>query len=839
MVDFRKLSRPTTGDPIWDPIEIFQTLPKPEHVNDLWETQAAALRAWYKRRNEGDLAIKLNTGSGKTLVGLLIGESIRREFREPFLYLAPTRQLVSQVVEKATAFGISAEAYQSGQGLPASFLNAEAILVGSYHMLFNGRTVFKLLGRDEPVPIGGIVLDDAHTSAAILREIFSIVVRRSKHEELYHDLAGRFRLAFEKVHAAGRFDDMLAGREEGVMEVPHRSWLDAEAAVRERIQSLDGDSFRFSFPLVRDYFRESHALVSTDAFTITPMLPTVHIVPSFAKCSRRVFMSATLSDDGVLVRTFGASAESISRPITTRSVAGMGERMILAPTLSGLSPNAALAAARSLADAVRERGKGAVVVVPSERHAESWADVGEVCTGDAVSTAVDRLQEGDVRARPLPVLVNRYDGIDLPHDSCRLLILDGKPRGASRYDLYRASVLQGLSSINIALAQRVEQGMGRGTRGAGDFCVVLLLGTDLVGWLGERGVQQILTPGTRAQVTLGREIASHVTSSEGLLATAWQCLDRDGGWQRIHAQRIAEAGEVQADTRRLVEAGRVERRAFEMLLYAEFKKAYDFLLEQAQDTGWDDLFRGWLFQLASRAAWLANDGARGEQLEVKAHTMNRALTKPQGDVQYQPLAKGTPQATKVVDILEGYAIHSAVIDAIDTALADLHPKASANRFERAIEALGRFLGFGSDRPENNTRSGPDNLWLGDGNLGFVIECKHQKTSPINKDEHGQLRVSEQWFQGNYPDWMCLPVVVHADGHATERSGAVGSNARVLTFEALGRLKSALKAVYWELASRDVPRATLAAKAEVQLRDHRLESDLIADEYLIPFRPSDR
>ena len=77
MVDFRKLRRPPNGDSAWEPIEIFQTLPKPEHVNDLWDTQAAALRKWHKRRHDRDLAIKLNTGSGKTLVGLLIGESVR------------------------------------------------------------------------------------------------------------------------------------------------------------------------------------------------------------------------------------------------------------------------------------------------------------------------------------------------------------------------------------------------------------------------------------------------------------------------------------------------------------------------------------------------------------------------------------------------------------------------------------------------------------------------------------------------------------------------------------------------------------------------------------------
>jgi len=838
MVDFRRLRRPPTGDPIMDPIGIFQALPKPEHVNDLWDTQAAALREWHQRRQERDLVIKLNTGSGKTLVGLLIGESVRRELQQPFLYLAPTRQLVTQVVEKATEFGIPAEAYRSGPGLPASFRNAEAILVGSYHMVFNGLTVFGLLGRSEPVAVGGIVLDDAHTSAAALRDMFSIIVRRSKHEELYRDLVGRFRSTFERVHAVGRLDDMLAGRNEGVMEVPHWSWLDAAAAVRMRIQSEDDDAFRFSFPLVRDHFEVSHALISSDAFTVTPLLPPVHVVPSFANCPRRVFMSATLSDDGLLVRTFGARVESVSKPIATRSVAGLGERMILAPTLSGLSRNSAVQAARRLADAVRARGKGAVVVVPSRVHADSWADVGEVCVGDDVATAVDRLQQPNLRAKTLPVLVNRYDGIDLPHDSCRLLILDGKPLGSNQYDLYRASVLPTLNSTSIALAQRVEQGMGRGTRGAGDYCVVLLLGADLVAWLGENGTQRTLTPGTRAQVILGREIASHVTSSEEVVDTAWQCLERDGDWQQTHAQRIAEAGEAQADTRRLVAAGRVERRAFEKLLHQQFSEACDFLTKEAQDKEWDNPFRGWLLQLASRAAWLSNDSDRAHSLQDEAYSMNRALTKPRGDIRYQPLASGTPQAAKVIDMLEAFALRSAVLPAIDTALADLHAKASANRFEQAIDNLGRFLGLGSERPESSTGYGPDNLWLGDRDLGFVIECKHSKTSPVNKGDHGQLRVSEQWFQQYYPDWQRVAIIVHCDGRATARSGAVESDARVLTFDGLGRIRSALKEVYRELAFLTTSRAHQEELATLQLRQHGLDSHRLASEHLAPFQVAD-
>jgi len=833
MVDFQKLRRTPARDPTRDPIEIFQTLPKPEHINDLWDTQAAALREWYRRRSQRDLVIKLNTGSGKTLVGLLIGESIRRELQQPFLYLAPTRQLATQVVQKATESGIPAESYQ-GRGLPTSFRNAEAILVGSYQMLFNGLTVFGLRGRREPVAVGGIVLDDAHTSAATLRDIFSIIVRRSEHEELYRDLVSRFRPTFERVHAIGTLDDMLAGRDEGVMEVPHWAWLDAAPTVRTRIQSEGDQPFRFSLPLVRNHFEVSHALISRDAFTITPLLPPVDLVPSFANCERRVFMSATLSDDGLLVRTFGASVESISEPITTRSVAGLGERMILAPTLSGLSRESAVAAARGLARHVREQKKGAVVLVPSRKHAEAWEDVGDVCVGDAVEAAVDRLQHRTLRAETLPVLVNRYDGIDLPHDSCRVLILDGRPLGSNQYDLYRAAVLPSLSSTSIAQAQKVEQGMGRGTRGAGDYCVVLLLGKDLVAWLGQNGTQQTLTPGTRAQVKLGHEIADHVSSPRELVEAARQCLERDGEWQRTHAQRIAEAGEVQG-TGQLVAAGRVERRAFEKMLHQQFAEACDLLTTQAQDAAWDAEFRGWLLQLASRAAYLANDGSRGDSLQQQAYSLNRNLTKPRADIRYQPLPNGTPQAANVVEIVEGYAaMRSAVLDEIDTALADLHAEATANRFEQAIQELGRFLGLASQRPEKRTGSGPDNLWLDDTEFGFVIECKHMKTTPVNKLDHGQLSLSEKWFQQHYPDWQRVAIIVHRDGLATAQSGAVDSDTQALTLDALGRIKSALKVVYRDLAFLTTPRADQEARAAALLRRHSLDSRF-AGEYLAPFR----
>lgn len=54
-------------------------------------------------QTKSDVALKLPTGSGKTLVGLLLAEWRRRKFGERVVYLCPTNQLVNQVAEEARA----------------------------------------------------------------------------------------------------------------------------------------------------------------------------------------------------------------------------------------------------------------------------------------------------------------------------------------------------------------------------------------------------------------------------------------------------------------------------------------------------------------------------------------------------------------------------------------------------------------------------------------------------------------------------------------------------------------------------------------------------------------
>ena len=831
MIDFSKLPKKQGGDSELDPLSIFRSLPKPPGVNDLWDSQAEALRAWQARRDERDLVVKLNTGAGKTLVGLLIGEALRRETSSPVLYMCPTRQLADQALHEAHNFGLPAVNVPN-TGLPADFLNGQAMLVSTYHLLFNGRSRFGLAGKGETVPLGGILADDAHASASILRDIFAIRVEKASMPDLFGDLVLRFRPAFERVHLGGTLGELLAGRDEGVLEVPYWAWLEGEREVRDVIQQEAADEFRFSLPLIRDHFPFCHAFVSSDAFTVTPLQPLVHILPSFLDCPRRVFMSATLADDGVLVRTFGADASSVARPITTKSVAGLGERMILAPSLSGLSQEQARDAATDLARDIADTGRGVVLLVPSVRRGKEWEDVGEVCVGDRVAEVVDDLNDPGVVTEP-KVLVNRYDGIDLPQDACRFLVVDGKPAGATDYDLYRAARLEGHSSMTVSLAQRIEQGLGRGTRGGGDYCVVLLLGHDLVEWLGRHDTQRVLTPGTRAQVELGREIAGQLTSAADLAEVVHQCLDRDPEWKSLHASRLAESGEPDFDNAALVAAGRIERRALELLLHEQPKQACEELRQAAESQEFDRKFSGWLLQLAARAAEHAGDHATAEELQARAYGAHRSLMKPARQLIYEPISLDQGQAAAVVGQIEQYTLRSAVLERLDQVAADLHPSASANRFEEAIRALGELLGFASERPEKAAGQGPDNLWLTSVDRGWVIECKHQKERPFGKQDHGQLLVATNWFRQHYPDYTYVSVAVHPDGKATTKSGALGSATKVLTLAAIGELITRTKVLYKELAFSPGSKAALIEAALVQLEAHALAPRAV-EEMLRPF-----
>ena len=88
MLDFSKLKKENNFDKIIKPEEIFMSLPnKADKYQYPRNVQAEIWSKWFESRDEKDTIIKMNTGSGKTIVGLLILESSRRENKKPHKHI--------------------------------------------------------------------------------------------------------------------------------------------------------------------------------------------------------------------------------------------------------------------------------------------------------------------------------------------------------------------------------------------------------------------------------------------------------------------------------------------------------------------------------------------------------------------------------------------------------------------------------------------------------------------------------------------------------------------------------------------------------------------------------
>lgn len=837
MADFKKLSAARPQEAPTDPFRIFQRLPKPPHINDLWESQSEALKLWGKRRTERDLVIKLNTGGGKTLVGLLIGQALLNELHKPVIYLCPTRQLVQQTLEKAQEVSMPVVIYETGPGdLPTPFLNSQSILIATYSAVFHGRSKFGIQGGgSEPVNVGAVICDDAHVALSVIRDAFTITVPRHSHEDLYKELCTGFRTNFSQAGRVGSFDDIVEREDQGVVEVPYNAWAARAPAIRELLARTYSDQFKYQLPLLRNHFESCHALITNREFSITALLPLVNQLPTFDECPRRVYMSATIADDSSIIRTFDASETSIREPIVPDTLAGVGERMILAPSLMRFNSVSDRTLAHKMVRAASKEAN-VVILVPSEAAAEPWKSVATFVIGDAIDKAIATLQSG--RPRGPFVFANRYDGIDLLGDTCRLLVLDGLPKAASAYDNFRSEVLRASSSLNLSLAQKVEQGLGRATRGAGDYCVVLLLGADLTAWITRHDSLELMTPSTRAQVNMGHDVSKDIDSETDLIATMNQCLKRDADWTRYHAETLADRGEVPKADETAIAAAVAERKYLRAFSQRLFTEAAGIAQEYAAAHNDDRRLRGWFLQLAARAAYYAQDLPISEELQREAFRANAMLWLPaaSGDL-YVPTRQVGSQAEAIMTQIARFALPNGHLQDFEDVISCLTPSASSNQLEQSLKRLGEFLGFYAERPEQDYKVGPDVLWVPNELVGFVIESKGNKKTggTLGKAEHGQLLVSEKWFLKHYPDRRSISVILHPNKKATEPAMAQATLA--LTFESLAKLTSSLRVVLQEVCLSHASTQKRIVMCDKLLRQHSLTMPDLEICYFQPFEVS--
>lgn len=786
-MDFDRLLKESAQAAPVEPRELYASLPnKADGYGYLRDVQGQVLSEWHARRDERDLIIKVNTGAGKTIDGLVILQSYLNAGKGPALYVAPNKYLADQVCDEAVRIGIPTV---DDPDL-AKYRTGEAICVVNVHKLFNGKSVFR---GDRPTmapaPIGVVVIDDAHAALSTARASLSIDIPYA--DPVFGELLDVFRADLE-AHSPNDLLDVVDQSFGAILRVPFWSWrsrLEGARAVLHKARKTS-DALTFAWPAVKDVLPYCRAVFTGQQVTITPLCSPVAQITNFHTAKHRVYLTATLADDSVLVTDFGADPASVAVPITPTSAGDIGERMILAPMELNSTISAAIARG-AIAGLVAKHN--VVVIVPSKRAAAEWSDYtpeGHIVYAEDVGTMVERLRSGYVG---LVVLVNKYDGIDLPGNACRVLVLDGLPESFSGEERLETQLTSRTSGFDDRQVQRIEQGMGRGVRSNEDHCVVFLLGARLTQLVNDQETFAMFSPATRAQLSQSRQIAGDLADQplSAIMAVAHQALNRDEGW--IKYARSALAGIVPT-TGKVSPAASSRRQAFDLAVAGDIGGAVKSLSDAVNATP-DVRQQGWLLEQQAVYVDLV-DPARAQQVLTSARAKNTDVLRPLSGGVYQKLPASAGQAAAASDhLVRLYGNDPTRLRVAFEALID-NLQFDPNRvpeFEQALVDLAQHIGLAAQRPEHELGEGPDGLWALGGLKYWVIEAKSGAISKfISKSNINQLAGSMNWFSQHYDASVtAVPIMLHPSDTLSKDASPV-DGARLITEAKMALVFKALR-----------------------------------------------
>jgi len=801
VVDFtKKLARTAEKKPI-NPVEIYESLDRASDKGPLRPVQIAVLNEWHEnRRAEKNVILKLHTGQGKTLIGLLILQAKLNEGNGPALYLCPNNFLIAQTCEQAAQFGVSVVTI-AGE-LPDAFANSKSILIASVQTLFNGLTKFGLGAKSQDV--GSLVMDDAHACIDAIKEQVSIKIPRDI--GAFGEIISLFNSAL-KEQGVGTYADLVRHEYDAILPVPYWEWIDKAADVAAILSRYSGEApIKFAWPLLKDILQDCQCVVSGTSLEISPHLPPLHRFGSFFKPTHRVFMSATVTDDSFLVKGLRLPADVIRKPLVYDKEKWSGEKMILIPSLIDDSLDRG-AIVEIFAKPRTAATFGLVALCPSFKGTHDWQQYGaDVANTSNIEEKIGKLKDGDF-SHTL-VVVNRYDGIDLPDRACRILVMDSRPYSESVLDRLMERCLGNSEAISVKTARKIEQGLGRSVRGEKDYCAIILTGPELIKQIRTAASRRFLSAQTRTQIEIGLEIADDAKAEgkdpkSSLAALINQCLRRDDGWKTFYIERMDSMDDKGLRHQRL--------EIFALELLAEQKAEEGFFEEASamvQDLSdrhvTEDAERGWYLQEMARLVYRSSK-AKSNTYQIAAHRKNRYLLKPREGMVIEKIAPlSQKRVDNVIDNIKRLKAYEDLALSVDEIVSKLAFGVDADTFENALDRLGKLLGFACERPDAEWKEGPDNLWcLREGEY-LLFEAKSQvleTRAEIVKAESDQMNRSAAWFVKNYATCKSRNLLIHP-ARKLHSAAALLQDVEVLRKGQLEKLVANVRKFFGEFKSLD-------------------------------------
>lgn len=695
---------------------------------------------------DADVAVSLPTGTGKTVVGLVIGGF--RQLHEPgtrVMYLCPNKVLADQVIDEAQDVGIAAvplygtwkedapedervksedkDAYHSGQ----------AIGVATYSTIFNS---YPRPGKPDIV-----ICDDVHTAAEHVLYPWNVKISRQKDEAAFDAITAALRDHVPAVQLGALLKDPPSGRE--VELVRARDWFQAVESIEAILAHYASESPQLKHPWRRMKGRlaDAHCFLSTDTIEIRPWVPPTLDIDQFGGAKRRIYVSATLDKWGHIERLMGV--EKIVR-LEEEEIEVPGRRMLL-------NLNRVIDGVDDVKRVVimAKRTDRALVLTPSRRDQQKIVAAlkadkydGLILGGDqwTIDDDVEKFRDPNNK-RAVLVLANRYDGLDLGKGLCRNTIIWKLPLAIGTQEEFTTNAWKLVDAAESRAAQRLHQGMGRCTRDEGDHVIVAFADERVAEFLNRSEVRLALPRQVRAELTISQKFLNNAFQFDEYVAMLPHGGKESEDWKNLCAQVDALAKTLPREVAKNEPLAKVQQREakWSRLMWTHsYGHASELAIAAAGELSKDKPAEAaawfYLASVAEDAAYFAQTGRIGSD-KAAAHMQKagelagrRAWFGELGEY-IAPATRAPVAATQVknvVALLRQHASHSGRLESeCKEALAGL-AQTEDKKYRTGLRFLGGSLGLDSVTPTR--KGGADGIWSLEGIVKALWEAKTDKTN---------------------------------------------------------------------------------------------------------------
>jgi len=497
------------------PTELFKQLKlRPDgQIKGLWDIQTEVLNIYYtKLKDLKRVAIELPTGSGKSIISLLILEMWRRTGKRVAI-LTSSIALSNDMKRRCEDLGIpnvvitgrregDEESRERVRNI-RDYKRNNAVGIMNYWAY--------MMGRDIAMP-DILAIDDADSFENLLIDQHSVVVKREVDPEIYNQTVKD--LTKHRIYQRlETFGTLPSSEEVQLIYFPHSFEMANKITktVSSRGRSGVSEGLFWSVERNKDALYTYLMFVSGNEIVFTPYIITGSMHERLRNVPHLIFTSATLGTAERIHKTMGSfdNIAILAEKDIKSQVGTMGIRVIFPLTdvsTTGKIDVKVLEAVNLLVNTYKK----ALVLCNSRFDANKVIDYLQDRGHNTIlyQTEADSTRFATVESEGALVAAGRFIGLDLSSQNCRVCIVTRMPYVLGPVDLLIRTILEDGQYSDEKVSHRLVQGFGRCNRSPDDCAIYFVLDGRLANdMLGEERIYQHFPKRMKAELDFGQEFA--------------------------------------------------------------------------------------------------------------------------------------------------------------------------------------------------------------------------------------------------------------------------------------------------------------------------------------------